>query len=110
MTPLYDVLTVQPSRVSGTLQIKDMTLAMRVGKNRHYRVSEITGRHFLETGLEAGLSRKQIAIVFEEIKAESRTAFTATMAKMPKDFPEQLMASVKAGFDQRITRMNLAEE
>lgn len=109
MTPLYDVLTVQPSLDAGTLQIKHMTLAMRVGKNRHYRVSEIVGRHFLETGLEAGLSRKQVEIIFEEIRPASEGAFTATMAKMPKDFPEPLMASVKAGFDQRMTRMNLAE-
>jgi serine/threonine-protein kinase HipA len=58
MTPLYDVLSVQPSFDGGQFQTKDMRLAMRVGKGRHYRVSEITGRHFLETGLEAGLSRK----------------------------------------------------
>lgn len=109
MTPLYDVLTVQPSLDAGTLQVKHMTLAMRVGKNRHYRVSEIIGRHFLETGLEAGLSRKQVETTFEEIRAASEGAFTATMAKMPKDFPEALMASVKAGHDQRMTRMNLAE-
>lgn len=61
MTPLYDVLTVQPSLDAGQLQIKDMKLAMRVGK----------GRHFVETGLAAGFSREQVAQVFEDIKARA---------------------------------------
>lgn len=60
MTPLYDVLTVQPSLDAGHLQIKDMKLAMRAGKSRHYRVSEVQGRHFVETGLAAGFSREQV--------------------------------------------------
>lgn len=109
MTPLYDVLTVQPSLDAGTLQIKQMTLAMRVGKNRHYRVAEIVGRHFLETGLQAGLSRKQVENIFEDIRTTSDAAFAATIEKMPKDFPEALTASVKKGFDQRMMRMKLNE-
>lgn len=105
MTPLYDVLMVQPSLDAGQLQVKHMTLAMRIGRNRHYRVSEIVGRHFLETALEAGLSRKQVETVFEEIGAAREPAFAEARASMPQDFPERLFASVKAGFEQRIQRM-----
>lgn len=107
MTPLYDVLTVQPSLDAGQLQIKDMKLAMRAGGGRHYKVSEIMGRHFLETGLEAGLSRKQVETIFSEIRETGDAAFATTRALMPKDFPNALFASVKAGFDQRLARMML---
>ena len=41
MTPLYDVLTVQPSLDAGQLQTKDMKLAMRAGKSRRYKGAEI---------------------------------------------------------------------
>jgi len=105
MTPLYDVLTVQPSLDAGQIQIKNMKLAMRVGKSRHYKVSEILGRHFLETGLAAGFSRDQVARIFEDIVSEAEKAFSAAFAEMPIGFPEALFASVKGGFDQRVDRL-----
>jgi len=105
MTPLYDVLTVQPSLDAGQIQIKNMKLAMRVGKSRHYKVSEILGRHFLETGLAAGFSREQVARIFEDIVSEAEKAFSAAFAEMPIGFPEALFASVKGGFDQRFDRI-----
>ncbi len=105
MTPLYDVLTVQPSLYAGQIRIKSMRLAMRVGQSRHYKVSEILGRHFLETGLAAGFSREQVARIFEDIVAEAEKAFSAAFAEMPIGFPEALFASVKGGFDQRVDRL-----
>lgn len=105
MTPLYDVLTVQPSLDAGQIQIKNMKLAMRVGKSRHYKVSEVLGRHFLETGLAAGFSREQLARIFEDIVSEAEKAFSAAFAEMPIGFPEALFASVKGGFDQRVDRL-----
>lgn len=105
MTPLYDVLTVQPSLDAGQIRIKNMKLAMRVGKSRHYKVSEILGRHFLETGLTAGFSREGVARLFEDIVAEAEKAFSAAFAEMPIGFPEALFASVKGGFDQRVDRL-----
>lgn len=109
MTPLYDVLTVQPTLDAGQLQIKEMKLAMRIGKSRHYKVSEILGRHFVETGLAAGFSREQVAQFFKEIEALSEKAFSKTLAEMPADFPIGLFESVKRGFDQRVTRLAISE-
>lgn len=109
MTPLYDVLTVQPTLDAGQLQINEMKLAMRVGKGRHYKVSEILGRHLVETGLAAGFSREQIAQIFKEIEAISEEAFAKALADMPTDFPRGLFESVKRGFDQRVTRLAISE-
>ncbi len=105
MTPLYDVLAVQPSLDAGQLQIKDMKLAMRAGKSRHYKVSEIQGRHFVETGLAAGFSREQVARIFTDIHARAEQAFATALADMPVSFPEALFASVKQGFERRILRL-----
>jgi serine/threonine-protein kinase HipA len=110
MTPLYDVLTVQPSLDAGQLQIKDMKLAMRAGKSRHYKVSEIQGRHFVETGLAAGFSREQVASIFMDIHTRAEQAFATALAYMPASFPEALFASVKQGFEQRIPRLRAAAD
>lgn len=110
MTPLYDVLTVQPSLDAGQLQIKDMKLAMRAGKSRHYKVSEIQGRHFVETGLAAGFSREQVAHIFTDIHTKAEQAFATALADMPVSFPEALFASVKQGFEQRILRLRPAAD
>jgi serine/threonine-protein kinase HipA len=110
MTPLYDVLTVQPSLDAGQLQTKDMKLAMRAGKSRHYKVSEIQGRHFVETGLAAGFSRKQVTSIFTEIRTRADQAFATALADMPAGFPGLLFDSVKHGFDQRVSRLSAADE
>jgi serine/threonine-protein kinase HipA len=110
MTPLYDVLTVQPSLDAGQLQDKDMKLAMRAGKSRHYKVSEIQGRHFVETGLAAGFSREQVANIFTDIHTRAEQAFATALADMSAGFPEALFASVKRGFEQRIPRLRAAAD
>ena len=102
MTPFYDVLTVQPSLDAGQLQTKDLKLAMRAGKSRHYKVSEIQGRHFVETGLAAGFSRKQVASIFTDIHTRAEQAFATALADMPAGFPGPLFDSVKRGFEQRL--------
>ena len=110
MTPLYDVLTVQPSLDAGQLQTKDMKLAMRAGKSRHYKVSEIQGRHFVETGLAAGFSREQVARIFTDIHTRAEQAFATALADMPASFPSVMFDSVKRGFDQRLLRLRAAAD
>lgn len=105
MTPLYDVLTVEPMLGAKSLQIKDMKLAMRVGNSRHYRVSEIFGRHFLETGQAAGFSRDQVTKIFDDIRDRAVNAFDAALAEMPAGFPSSLAHSVERGFEQRLPRL-----
>jgi serine/threonine-protein kinase HipA len=109
MTPLYDVLTVQPTLEAGQLQVKDMKLAMRAGRGRHYKVSDLHGRHFVETGLAAGFSRQQIAQIFDEIAAGAAQAFAQASAEMPQGFPPALIEAVQRGFAQRLPRLRAQE-
>src|SRR5437867_9577333 len=41
LTPIYDVLTAQPSLDDRQIERKQMKLAMSVGDSRHYRIDEV---------------------------------------------------------------------
>ncbi len=105
LAPLYDVLSVQPSLASGQLQIKDMKLAMRAGKSRHYKVDTLLGRHFIETGAAAGLSAERIQGIFAELRAKASAAFDHALAQMPADFPQAMADAIRQGFEQRVARL-----
>lgn len=105
LAPLYDVLSVQPSLAQGQLQPKEMRLAMRAGKSRHYRVEDLLGRHFLETGAAAGLSRERAERIFAEIKGAAAEAFDRAAAAMPAGFPARLAETIRQGFMLRLARI-----
>jgi serine/threonine-protein kinase HipA len=60
MTPLYDVLSAQPSLDAGQTQRKKFKLAMSVGKKRHYALNDIVPRHFVQTAEIAGIGSSMI--------------------------------------------------
>ncbi len=96
---------MQPSLNAGQLRIKDMKLALRAGRSRHYRVPDILGRHFAETGLAAALSREQIAGMFREIQSNAEKAFETALAEMRSGLPMALFDAVRHGFEQRVGRI-----
>ncbi len=102
LTPLYDVLTGQPGVDARQIRLNGFTLAMSVGTSRHYRMRDITGRHFFETGREAGLSEPVVREAVEDIRARGAAAFSSAIDAMPEGFPEQIHASVRAAFEARI--------
>lgn len=102
LTPLYDVLTAQPSLDAGQVQRKQMKLSMSVGTNRHYRIDEIQRRHFVQTATAAGLPKSAIATVLEEVADKAAKAFETVEASLPKDFPASLHASVRRCVKQRL--------
>lgn len=105
LSPLYDVLTTQPQLDLRQLDQKDFRLAMRVGKSRHYKVNEVQGRHFVETGVQAGLSREAIQKIFDEIHGQATGAIERTYAGLPADFPEGLTASIANAIQTRLKRL-----
>jgi serine/threonine-protein kinase HipA len=101
MTPLYDVLTVQPSVDRRQVRLNQFKLAMAVGARRHYRVRDIHGRHFVETGRAIGLSRPAIETVFGEIHGRFEQAFRAAERVLPRA-AAHIHESVRAGADERL--------
>ncbi len=105
MTPLYDVLTLQTSVDQKRLPHKDFKLAMRVGQSNQYNVERIRGRHFVDTGVQSGLSRKSVADLFEKIESEYKAAMDATCNELDPGFPVELVDSVTNAIAHRITRL-----
>jgi serine/threonine-protein kinase HipA len=109
LTPLYDVLTAQPSFDAGQVQRKQMKLSMSVGTSRHYRIDEIQGRHFMQTATAAGLPKSVIAALLEEIADTALKSLQKVEAGLPKDFPASLHASVSKGVKERLDVLAAAQ-
>lgn len=108
LTPLYDVLTAQPSLDTGQIQRKQMKLAMSVGKNRHYRISEIHGRHFIQTVEAAGVTSSLARQAIEGMAAKAETAFDIVERELPDGFPAEIHASVKTAAMERLHSLQMA--
>ncbi|WP_421620858.1 type II toxin-antitoxin system HipA family toxin [Alkalilimnicola ehrlichii] len=102
LTPLYDILTVQPSLAGRQIERKQMKLAMAVGRGNRYRIHEIQGRHFLQTGAAARLPRTLATNVIEDIVTRADNAITQVESALPPDFPPAIHESVKAAIAGRL--------
>jgi len=102
LTPVYDVLTAQPSLVTRQIERKQMKLAMFVGDSRHCRLDEIKGRHFVQTTERAGLPGSLAKEVLEEVAKAADAAITSVETQLPRDFPDYIHSAVKAGLADRI--------
>lgn len=110
VTPLYDVLTAQPSLDARQIERKQMKLAMSVGNNNHYRIDEIQARHFFQTGEAAGLARSLVRSAVEDIAARMDGALASLEAELPVDFPPTLHESVSAGVQRRMRVLRAGPE
>jgi len=106
MTPLYDVLTVQPTVDARQIERKYFKLAMNFGNSNHYKVANIVGRHIVETGVQSGLSRAVVQSLFEELQETSHAIVGATFNQLPKNFPESLLASIDGALKARLHLLN----
>jgi serine/threonine-protein kinase HipA len=102
LTPIYDVLSVQPNFDAGRIRHTQMKLAMAVGINRHYRLDEIAPRHFLQTAKLCDIPAAVAEGVLEEIADTAPKAMEKTVAALPKEFPEPLARSIVTAARQRL--------
>jgi serine/threonine-protein kinase HipA len=105
LTPLYDVLTAQPSLDKRQIERKEMKLAMSVGTRRHYRIEEIMRRNFVQTGQEAGLPKTAVHRAIEELADSATDALDKTAKDLPADFPAGIHDAVSAGVSRRLGRL-----
>lgn len=107
LTPLYDVLSAQPSLDARRIERKQMKLAMSVGDKKHYRIDEIAGRHFLQTGEQMGLSKAIVGKAVVEIASGMTAALAALESELPAGFPQRLNKSMNAAIQARIRLLAL---
>ena len=105
LTPFYDVLTAQPSLAARQIERKQMKLAMFAGDGRHYRIDEISGRHFVQTTERAGLPGAMATEVLEQVAMAANGAMDAVAKQFPNGFTEEIHTSVLKGFTTRLNRI-----
>lgn len=102
MTPLYDVLTAQPSLDANQISHGKFKLAMSVGKKNHYRVLEIMPRHFLQTAEVTGVSTSLVTSIFEELTATAVARANEMVDVLPAGFPGSIVESTLSGMKSRL--------
>lgn len=94
LTPLYDVLTAQPSLDAHQIPRRKFKLAMAVGNNRHYAIHDIMPRQFLQTAEAAGIGRPAMKTLLEELATTVEGEVARVVEPLPRDFPPPLIDSV----------------
>lgn len=102
MTPLYDVISAQPSVDSKQILWKQFRLAMALGTKPHYQMRQIAPRHFFETGRRAGVGPRMIESILQELRDEAPAAVDSVVSRLPKDFPQQVASSIATGIKRRL--------
>jgi serine/threonine-protein kinase HipA len=98
LTQLYDVLSAWPviGHSKNELPLEKAKLAMAIrGRRPHYRLDEITARHWRElaeqVGIEGLWTRMQALI------EAAPSALERIEARLPKGFPERVFAKIRGG-------------
>jgi serine/threonine-protein kinase HipA len=102
MTPLYDVISAQPSVDSKQILWKQFRLAMAFGTKPHYQIRQIAPRHFFQTADTAGIGRQVIESVIQELLDGTVSAVESVVASLPADFPDEIASSIEAGIKGRL--------
>lgn len=105
LTPFYDVLSAQPAVDAGQIAQNRFRLAMSAGTNRHYRMGETTGRHFVQSGKAAGLGSDLIREAIATLIERAPQAAADTLEKMPDDFAKNVHDSVAAALEKRAAEL-----
>jgi serine/threonine-protein kinase HipA len=106
MTPLYDILSAQPNVDARQIRQNQFKLAMAVGRNRHYVIGDIVGRHFVETAERAGLGRRTVISVIDDLSETVPAALERTLADLPPGFPRSIADPIVAGVKDRLQNLD----
>lgn len=106
LTPMYDVLSAQPAFDRLQIPNNRYKLAMSAGDSRKYRILEIAGRHFIQTGKEAGIGSTPIEMAIHSILQLASSAPARALGRMPSDFSLEIHESIERAIS---SRLNLLE-
>jgi serine/threonine-protein kinase HipA len=95
MTPLYDVISAQPSLDAGQTKRNKMKLAMPVGDGRHCVVDGVMPRHFVWTAAKAGIGAGPVKPIFDEVRLQ--TVAKQVTASLPKALPAEVADTISNG-------------
>ncbi|WP_135213203.1 type II toxin-antitoxin system HipA family toxin [Vitreimonas flagellata] len=97
MTPLYDILSVQPCVDANQIPWNKYKMAMAAGNSRHYGVNALQPRHFVETAQKSGVAQDRAVLLFEGVRARLPAAIDKVRGALPAEFPDALADSISNG-------------
>jgi serine/threonine-protein kinase HipA len=106
LTPLYDVISAQPSVDAKQILWRQFRLAMAVGSKRHYKIQWIAPRHFFESAKKSGVGSKAVSDIIQELRDTAFREVDSVVSGLPKDFPEPVAVSIQRGIKQRLKLLN----
>jgi len=107
MTPLYDVLSAWSIIGHGKnqLAIEKAKLAMSLrGRRAHYRLNEITGRHWQELAGRAGVP--ELWNRMQSFVESAPAAFERVEKRLPRAFPERVYDTIRDGVRAQVQRFS----
>ena len=104
LTPIYDVLSTQPMMDKGELQAKEMKLAMSVGNSNHYKLSEITGRHFVQSAEKSGIVNAQnlVSEIIDDISYIANAKLMGFCDEISDVVPVNIIKPIVTIFEKRL--------
>ncbi len=110
LAPLYDIMSTQSNLDANEIDRKQMRMAMSVGKNRHYIVDTIVGRHFEQTAALCGFPGQELSLIMDELTETASSTIEATLSRLPANFPEALAGSIALGAKRRLVSLRASGE
>jgi len=102
LTPIYDVISLQPNYAAAQIKRNSMKLAMSVGDNRHCVLHTIQPRHFVQSAEQAGVSGRVAESAMDALQERLPVAMEQVAAGLPSDFPKHLRRSLYSGIEERL--------
>lgn len=102
LTPLYDVMSLQPNLDAQQIRRNRMKLAMSAGNNRHYVLDTILPRHFVQSAEQAGVPGSVVAEIMDELANRMPGAIAEATRQLPPDFPKHMRKSIFDGITRRL--------
>jgi serine/threonine-protein kinase HipA len=103
LTPLYDVMSAQPTLDARQIPRKKMRLAMSVGDSRHYLIDTVMPRHFVESAEKMGIPGRVVREQLNELADLAPHAIESVTKGLPPGFPADITSSIIHGVEQRLT-------
>lgn len=109
MTPLYDVISAQPSLAAGQIQRKQFKLAMSAGERNHHLIPQILPRHYLQTAKQAGFSATAMNSILEDLRSTAVATVDRTIQEVGTSVPGAVSEPILEGVKERVERLGMSE-
>ena len=98
LTPAYDVMSAYPLVASGSLNRKELRMAMALrSKNSHYEWDRMLPRHWLATAKKCNFPEDEMSLIIERVLEEMDQVIEKVGSSLPEGFPEHIATAIFDG-------------